>query len=66
MATNFRHQIGDTPSFSGLAFHNGWQDGKAHGRIPAASSNVLSTAHKNLVNFRPLTSEFTTHIWQPL
>jgi len=26
-------EIGDTPSFLGLAFHNGWQDGKADGRI---------------------------------
>ena len=25
--------IGETPSFLGLEFHNGWQDGKADGRI---------------------------------
>ena len=29
-------EIGDTPSFLGLAFHNGWQDGKADGRINSA------------------------------
>jgi len=29
-------------------------------RIP----NILSTSHKNLVNFGPLTPEFTTLIWQ--
>jgi len=44
MATNFRPEIGDTPSFLGLAFHNGWQDGKADGC--ANSAEVLSTAHK--------------------
>ena len=42
-------EIGDTPSFLGLAFHNGWQDGKADGRVN--STEVLSTSYKNLVNF---------------
>jgi len=28
-------EIGDTPSFSGLAFHNGWQREKADGRVSA-------------------------------
>ena len=26
-------EIGNTPSFLGLAFHNGWQQGKADGRV---------------------------------
>jgi len=26
-------EIGDTPSFLELAFHNGWQDGKADAHI---------------------------------
>ena len=26
-------EIGDTPSFLGLAFRNGWQDGNATGRV---------------------------------
>ena len=26
MTTNFRREIGDTPSFLGLAFHNRWQE----------------------------------------
>jgi len=34
-------EIGDTPSFLGLAFHNGWQDWKADGRVNSAE--VLST-----------------------
>ena len=29
-------EIGDTPSFLGLAFHNGWQDGKAGRRVNSA------------------------------
>jgi len=29
-------EIGDTPSFLGLAFHNGWQHGKADGCINTA------------------------------
>jgi len=50
-------EIGDTPSFLGLAFHNGWQDGKADGRVNSAE--VLTTSYKNLVNFSPLTPDFT-------
>jgi len=46
--------------FLGLAFHKGWQDGKAHGRINTA--DVVSTWLKNLVNFGPLTPGFTTLI----
>jgi len=57
-------EIGDTPSFLGLAFHNGWQDGKAGGRVN--SVEVLSTSCKNLVNFGPLTPEFTVMVWRPL
>jgi len=45
-------EIGDTPSFLGLAIHNGWQDGKADKRVN--SKEVLSTSRKNLVNFGPL------------
>ena len=48
MVTNFRRkiaEIGDTPSLLGLAFHNGWQDGKVD----------ALTEH----NFGPLTPEFT-------
>ena len=57
-------EIGDTRlSFIGLAFHNIWQDGKADGRINA--TDVLSTSHKNMVNFGTLTLEFMTLIWQP-
>jgi len=56
-------EIGDTPSW-GLAFHNGWQDGKAGGRVNSAE--VLSTSYKNLVNFGPLTLEFTVMVWRPV
>jgi len=52
MATNFRCKICDTPSFLGLAFHNGWQDGKADN---VNSAEVLSTSYKNMANFGPLT-----------
>jgi len=31
-------EIGDTPSFLGLAFRNGWQYGKADGRLTAQKS----------------------------
>ena len=66
MATTFRRQIGENRRqvfFLATRIPQRWQDDKAHGRID--TSGVLSTAHKNLANFRPLTSEFTTLIWQP-
>jgi len=53
MATNFRGEIGDSPSFLGLAFHNGRQYEKVDRRV--ISAEVLSTLYKNLVNFGPLT-----------
>jgi len=56
-------EIGDTPSFLGLTFHNGWQCGKADGRVN--SDEVMSALRKKLVNFRPLTLEFTVMVWQP-
>jgi len=56
-------EIGETPSFLGLTFHNRWQHGKAEGRIN--TSDILSTSVKNLVNFGPLTPEFAMLIWQP-
>jgi len=37
-------EMGDTPSFLGLAFNNGWQSGKADGRVNSAE--VLSTCIK--------------------
>jgi len=46
-------EIGDTPSFLGLAFHKGWQYGKADGRVNSAE--VLPTSYKNLFNVGPLT-----------
>jgi len=58
-------EIGDTPSFLGVAFYKGRQDGKADRRI-INTLYVLSTMRKNLVNFGPLTPEFTVTIWQPL
>ena len=45
-------EIGDTRSFLGLAFNNGWHDGKAYGRFNSVDG--LSTSFKNLVNFGPL------------
>jgi len=63
MATDFRCKIGDTPSFLGLAFHNGWQDDKVDGHVNSAE--VRSTSCKNLVNFDPLTLEFTVMVWRP-
>jgi len=60
---DFRREIGDTPSFLGPAFHNGEQDGKADGRINTA--DVLSTSRGSLLNFGPLSPEFTVIIWQP-
>ena len=56
-------EIGDTPSFLGLAFHNGWQDGKPDRSVNSAE--VLSTSHKNLVNFGPPTPELTVMVWRP-
>jgi len=56
-------EISDTPSLLGLAFHNGWQYGKADGRDKSAE--VLSTSYKNLVNFGTLTQEFTVMVWRP-
>jgi len=53
-------EIGDTPSFLGLAFHNGWQYGKADGRVNSAE--VLPALCKNLVNFGPLTPELTVMV----
>jgi len=38
-------EIGDTPSFLGLAFHNGWQYGKEDGRV--TNAEVLSALCKN-------------------
>jgi len=61
METNFRRksaEIGDTPYFLGLAFHNEWQCGKANRRV--SSTEVLSTSYKNLVNFGPLTDGLAT------
>jgi len=56
-------EIGDMPSFLGLAFHDRWLYGKADGRINSAE--VLSTSCKNLVNFGSLTLEFTVMVWRP-
>jgi len=55
-------EIGDTSPFLGLAFHNGWQDGKKDGRVNSAE--VMSTSYKNLMNFGPLTPEITVIIWR--
>jgi len=66
MATNFRREIGRNRRHAflpGTQFHNGWQDGKADGRVNSAE--VLSTSCKNLVNFGPLTREFTVMLWRP-
>jgi len=63
MATNFKREIGDTPTFLGLTFHNGWQNGKVDGRVNSAE--VLSTWYKNLVNFGPLPPEFMVMVWRP-
>ena len=38
-------EMGDTPSFFGLAFHNGWQYGKADGRVTSAEVLSLSLIH---------------------
>jgi len=51
----------ESPFFLGLAFHNGWQNGKVDGRVNSAE--VLSASYKNLVNFGPLTPEFTVLVW---
>jgi len=65
MATNFRREISRNlrHAFLGLAFHKGWQYGKADGRINGAE--VMYTSYKNMVNFGPLTPEFTMMVWQP-
>jgi len=49
-------EIGDMPTFLGLTFHNEWQCGKADGRVTAQKSS------KNLVNFAPLTPDFTVMV----
>ena len=41
----------------GTRIPQGWQDGKVDGRVNSAV--VLSTSYKNLVNYGPLTPEFT-------
>jgi len=46
-----------------LAFHDGWQNGKADGRLN--STEVLSTLYKNVANFGSLTQEFTVMVWRP-
>jgi len=56
-------EIDDTLFFFGLAFHKGWQNKKADRRVN--STEVLSTSCKNLVNFGPLTLEFTVMVWRP-
>jgi len=56
-------EIGHTPSFLGLAFHSGWQDGKADGRVKSAE--VPYTSYKNLANCGPLTAELTVMVWRP-
>jgi len=56
-------KISETPSFFGHESHNGWQNGKADGRMN--TPDVLTTSHKNLMNFGQLTPEFTVIIWQP-
>jgi len=61
MATNLgakSAEIGDTPSFLGLALHNGWQDGKTDRRVNSAE--VLS-----MVDFGSLTPKFTVMVWRP-
>ena len=65
MATNFRREIGDTPSFLELAFHSGWQYGKANAGRASSAEVPLSALCKNLVNFGPLTPEFTVMVWRP-
>ena len=57
-------EICDTRSFSRLAFHNGWQYGKADGRVNSAEVLSITTC-KNLVHFGPLTPEFTVMVWRP-
>jgi len=52
MATNFMPKSA-MPSFLRLAFHNGWQDGKADGHVNSAT------------NFGSLTPDFTMMVWQP-
>jgi len=42
MATNFRREIANMPSFLGLTIHNRWQDGKVDGRVNR-TEEVLST-----------------------
>ena len=61
MATNFRLEIGRNRRHAFL-----------HGtRIPQRiggcvnSAQILPTSYKNLVNFGPLTPEFTVMIWRP-
>ena len=53
----------DTPSFLGLAFHNGWQDWKTDRCINSAE--VLSASFINLLNFGSLTLEFMVMVWRP-
>jgi len=57
--------ISDTPSFLGLAFHNRWRMGKRMGMLTLNSAEVLSASYKNLMNFGPLTLEFTVMAWRP-
>jgi len=63
MATNFRREICDMPSFLGLAFHNGWQDGKADGHVNSAE--VPSASYNNLVNSGLPILEFMVMVWWP-
>jgi len=66
MATNFRREIGGNRRHAflhGTRVHSRWQDGKADGRVNSVV--VLPTSCKNLVNFGPLTPEFTVMVWRP-
>jgi len=63
MATTFGAKVAKvahSPSFVALAFRNGLEYRNADGSINSADD--LATLYENLVNFGPVTSEFTLFI----
>jgi len=66
MATNYRRKIGCNQRHAfllGTRISQQMEDGKADGHVNSAE--VLSASYKNLMNFGPLTLEFTVMAWRP-
>jgi len=56
-----RRKLAYPPSFSALAFHNGWEDRNTDARVNTADDP--STTDKNLVNVGPVIPEFCRRVF---